>query len=147
MLLPDRDIISISIIYRKSSLWRTEQAASFGLSSAQVPIVLMTCSKPGVPQSEIGKLLALEKSVVAKSVGKLMNTGYLIRKQDEADKRAFNLYPTEKALSVYPTLVEHGKTCISLLTENLTDEEKETLSILLEKLVQNALNRLCTCEK
>lgn len=143
MLLPDKDIISLSIVYRKSSMWRTEQAAVFGLSSAQVPIVLMTCSKPGVSQNEIVKSLALEKSVVAKSIGKLMDMGYLTREQNQTDKRAFQLYPTEKALEAYPALVEHGKKCIALLTEGLTDDERAMLSLLLEKMVRNALERLC----
>lgn len=141
MLLPDKDLIAISIIYRKTSLWRTEQAASFGLSSAHVPIVMMTCSKPGVSQNEIVKLLALEKSVVAKSIGKLMDMGYLTREQDRADKRAFNLYPTEKALAIYPALVKHGKDCITLITKDMTEDEKAMLSVLLEKLVQNILDQ------
>ncbi|MPM97169.1 hypothetical protein SDC9_144342 [bioreactor metagenome] len=137
MLLPDKDIVAITKIYRKVNLWKNEQAAPLGLTAAQVPIVILACRKSGISQNEMVDELALEKSVVAKSIGKLMEAGYITRKQNKKDKRAFDLFPTEKAQAIYPILVQQGKNCMDLLTAGLSEDEKAALSDLLEKIVQN----------
>lgn len=137
MLLPDEDMVAISIIYRKMNLYKTEQAEAYGLSSSQVPIVIIVCRTPGISQNDIVKYLVFEKSVIAKSIGKLILSGYITREQNAKDKRAFNLFPTSKALSVYPLLIEQEKNCMSLLTKGMTAAEKNTLSSLLKKMVQN----------
>ena len=54
------------------------------------------------------KRLSYEKSVVAKAIAKLIAAGYITREQNATDKRAFNLFPTEKAWDVYPTLIQQG---------------------------------------
>ena len=104
----------------------------------EVPIINIVCRNPGISQNEVVETLALEKSVVAKSIGKLVECGYLTRKQNKKDKRAFNLFPTEKAMTVYPSLIEQGQQCMDLLTAGLSDKEIATLSILLEKLAVNS---------
>ena len=93
-------------------------------------------------QNDVVEQMALEKSVVAKTVGKLISSGYLIRKTNPQDKRAYNLFPTEKAKKIYPTLVQQGQECMSLLTAGLTKEEKEQFSVLLYKLLNNSFSYL-----
>ena len=45
---------------------------------------------------------------MAKAIAKLIAAGYITREQNPKDKRAFNLFPTEKAQEVYPMLVGQG---------------------------------------
>ena len=137
MRLPDRNIAALLMIYRKINAWRSEHAAPLGLSSSQVTIIIETCKNSGISQTELVKRLSHEKSVVAKAIAKLIAAGYITREQNPKDKRAFNLFPTEKAQEVYPTLVEQGDQCMERLTAGLTPEEKEELGVLLEKMVEN----------
>ena len=128
MRLPDRNIAALLMIYRKINAWRSEHAAPLGLSSSQVTIIIETCKNSGISH---------EKSVVAKAIAKLIAAGYITREQNPKDKRAFNLFPTEKAQEVYPMLVGQGDQCMERLTAGLTPEEKEELGVLLEKMVEN----------
>ena len=105
MRLPDRNIAALLMIYRKINAWRSEHAAPLGLSSSQVTIIIETCKNSGISQTELVKRLSHEKSVVAKAIAKLIAAGYITREQNPKDKRAFNLFPTEKAQEVYPMLV------------------------------------------
>lgn len=146
MLLPNKDIVAISIIYRKINLWQIEQFAPLGLSYAHVPILIVACREPGISQNRIVQLLILEKSVVAKSIGKLIRSGYLTREQNKRDKRAYNIYPTDKALAIYPNLIEQEEECMTLLTNGMSDEEKSALSTLLDKMVQNLLSTVSDSE-
>ena len=142
MLYPDKDIVAISTIYRKINMWKNEKAEPYGLTAAQVPIVILVCKEDGMSQNDVVEQMALEKSVVAKTGGKLISSGYLIRKTNPQDKRAYNLFPTEKAKKIYPTLVQQGQECMSLLTAGLTKEEKEQFSVLLYKLLNNSFSYL-----
>ena len=142
MLLPDKDIAAILMLYRKINAWRSEHAAPLGLNSSHVSIIIETCKNSGISQNEMVKRLSYEKSVVAKAIAKLIAAGYITREQNAKDKRAFNLFPTEKAWDVYPTLIQQGDLCMELLTDGLTMEERAELSLLLEKMVQNTLTKL-----
>ena len=137
MRLPDRNIAALLMIYRKINAWRSEHAAPLGLSSSQVTIIIETCKNSGISQTELVKRLSHEKSVVAKAIAKLIAAGYITREQNPKDKRAFNLFPTEKAQEVYPMLVGQGDQGMERLTAGLTPEEKEELGVLLEKMVEN----------
>lgn len=141
MLPPDKDVVAITTIFRKTYLWKTKQSAPYGLTAAQVPIIVLVCMENGMQQNELVERLALEKSVVAKSVGKLITAGYLTRMANAKDKRAFDLFPTQKAFDLYPTLVQLGQECQRLLTVGLTEIEKEQLSVLLGKLESNSITQ------
>ena len=138
MLLPDKDIVALSTINNKITLWKNEQAAPYGLTAAQVPINILVCKKPGISQNEVVDEVGLEKSVVAKTIGKLMDGGYLTRTKNTRDKRAYDLYPKEKAVQIYPVLVSQGKNCMELLTAGFDEHEKAVLGELLERMVDNA---------
>ena len=138
MLLPDKDIVAITTIMRKINMWKNEQAAPYGITAAQVPVIILTCKKPGISQNDVVDEVGLEKSVVAKTIGKLMDNGYITREQNIKDKRAFDLYPTDKALEIYPTLVSHGKICMELLTTGFSENDREILGKLLDRMVNNA---------
>ena len=140
MLLPVKNIFMISMIHRKFNIWIKEKAAPFSFTSSQVSIILLICDEPGISQSKVVESLFLEKSVVAKSIRKLMENNYIIQEQNSSDKRSFNLFPTQKALDAYPTLLQYILDCMDHLTLGLNNEEQETLTILLEKLITNTLS-------
>lgn len=137
MILPDRNLDALSMIYRKIAIWKNEQSEGFGLTAAQVPIVILVCNKEGISQYEVVEELALDKSVIAKSVIKLISSGYLIRRPHPKDKRAYILFPTQKAKEVFPLLIEQGNTCMDLLTTGMTYQERAELNGLLEHMRKN----------
>ena len=103
--------------------------------------ILGSCKKPGISQNEIVEEVGLEKSVVAKTIGKLMDMEFLTRTQNAKDKRAFDVFPTEKAQEIYPVLVSQGTACMELLTADFSEDEKALLSALLERMVENTKTR------
>lgn len=142
MLIPDKNIVALSTIYRKVNLWKNEKSLPYGVTAAQVPIVILACQENGISQNDVVEQLALEKSVVAKSVGKLIEAGFLTRKTNAKDKRAYDLLPTEKAFEIYPHLVGQGQECMRRLTTNFSEDEQEQLNILLDKLLKNSFEEL-----
>lgn len=60
----------------------------------------------------------------ARTIVKLIDLGLVFKKQDEKDSRAYNLYLTAKAKELIPRIREEIQAVVSLITEDLTDEEK-----------------------
>lgn len=140
--MSDREITQISVaastIYRKTQIWKAEQSTDLGLSAAQIPAVIIVCREDGISQNELGEMLLLDKSTVAKIVGKLVENGYFIRTSNTKDKRAFDLIPTKKATDIYPSLLELGVIWDDYLTNGMTEDEIIIFERLLLKAAQNA---------
>ena len=82
-------------------------------------------------QDEITKRLGLDKSVIAKTVTKLEETGFIVRTTNAKDKRTYDIRPTEKAWKVYPFVKEEIDVCFQRMTQQMTDAERAEFQRLL----------------
>lgn len=121
----------ISILYRKSHIWLNNDCAPYSLTAAQAVVILIICDYGILTQDEITKRLALDKSVIAKTVTKLEERGFLTRTTNEKDKRTYNIRPTDQALQVYPFVKEQVDKCFQRMTQKMTKKEKSEFKRLL----------------
>lgn len=131
---------AVSILYRKSHIWLNNSCAKYGLTAAQAVVILIVCDFEMLTQDEITKRLGLDKSVVAKTVTKLVERGYLIRTTNPKDKRTYDITATEKASKIYEFLKEQLDDCFSKMTSDMTQEEKNQFKSLLMKATETTLN-------
>ncbi len=122
---------SISILYRKSHIWLNNECVKYHLTAAQAAIILIVCDFSELTQDDITKRLGLDKSVIAKTVTKLMQAGFVIRTTNKKDKRTYDVRPTEKAWQVYPFIKDQIDGCFSKMTQKMTDEERNEFRRLL----------------
>lgn len=127
----DSPFKAISILYRKSHIWLNNGCAQYDLTAAQAVVILIVCDFEVLTQDEITKRLALDKSVIAKTVTKLEETGFLIRTTNKKDKRTYDIRPTKKAMEVYPFLKEQMDISFQRMTQNMTEEEQTEFKRLL----------------
>lgn len=127
----DSPFKSISIIYRKSHIWLNEGCAQYGLTAAQAVVILIICDFKSLTQDEITKRLGLDKSVIAKTVTKLLETGFIIRSTNPKDKRTYDIQPTDKAWEVYPFVSEQIEICFQRMTMHMTLEQRNEFKQLL----------------
>ena len=73
----------------------------------------------------------MDKSVIAKTVTKLEETGFLVRTTNVKDKRTYDIRPTEKAWEVYPAVKEQVDESFRRMTHQMTDEERGEFKRLL----------------
>ena len=112
----------------------------YGLSGIQHVFLTVVCRNPGVSQRELSKWFSLDLSNIARNVMCLEKIGYIRRERCENDKRSWLLYPTEKAEEIYPQVVDIFDTTTEQLTADMTAEEKELLSRLLNQMHRNLVN-------
>ena len=87
---------SISILYRKSHIWLNNGCAQYDLTAAQAVIILIVCDFEVLTQDEVTKRLGLDKSVIAKTVTKLEELGFMVRSTNAKDKRTYDIRPTQR---------------------------------------------------
>lgn len=127
----DSPFKSISILYRKSHIWLNNSCAKYDLTAAQAMIILIVCDFEVLTQDDITKRLSLDKSVIAKTVTKLQETGFLVRTTNAKDKRTYDICPTEKAWNVYPFIKEQIDACFQQMTQHMTETQREEFKQLL----------------
>lgn len=95
------------------------------------------CENPGINFSRLSNLLKVDKTTTTKAVQKLIQAGYVHKKQDTADRRLYSLIPTDKALEIYELIIEEENRNIEMCFKNFTQKEKITLNRLLDKMSKN----------
>lgn len=122
---------SISILSRKSQIWLNEGCAQYDLTAAQALVISIVCDFEVLTQDAITKRLGLDKSVIAKTVTKLEEIGFLVRTTNVKDKRTYDIRPTEKAWEVYPFVKEQVDVCFQRMTQQMKDTERVEFKRLL----------------
>lgn len=129
---------NINLVSRSAEVFREEELKDCGIRGCQSKYLLVIAQNPGVSQEEISRMLFVNKSNVARQIGMLAEGGFVEKVENDRDRRAVLLYPTQKLLNVLPKLKEVLAKWRALVTEGFTEEEREQLSLLSEKMVENA---------
>lgn len=135
----DSSFKSISILYRKSHIWLNNSCAPYNLTAAQALVILIVCDFQVLTQDEITKRLSLDKSVIAKTVTKLEETGFLVRTTNPKDKRTYDISPTDKSWDVYPFIKEQIEKSFQHMTQQMTETERAEFKRLLLLAAESAI--------
>jgi MarR family transcriptional regulator for hemolysin len=75
-----------------------------GLTRAQWLFLFHLDRQPGVTQSELADLLQMEKISVSRQADRLERAGWIERREDRADRRAYRLHLTPRASRIVEKL-------------------------------------------
>lgn len=129
---------SIIAISRCSAQFRGERMAEYGLKGCHISYILNICGNPGISQDRLAQLIYINKSNVARQAAALEELGFITRTPSSTDKRVLELYPTEKAQELLPQIYSILHDWNQLLTGELSEEEMQTVSRVLEKMRDKA---------
>ena len=124
-------------IFRASQGYFDKVLKEYELSSGSYPYLLTLRKNEGISQNKISKELGHDKAMSARTITKLIKLGYIERKEDEADSRAYRLYLTEKAKVIIPKVLEEIHKLINLITKDLSEEEKDITINSLSKILNS----------
>ena len=124
-------------IFRNTQIYLDKALKEYELSSGSYPYLLTLTKNEGISQNKISKELGYDKAMSARTITKLIKLGYIDRKEDEADSRAYRLYLTQKAKDVIPKVLEEIHKLVLLITKDLSEEEKVITIDSLNKILNN----------
>lgn len=110
------------------------------LQKGQFIFLTRICENPGTNFIDLSNLLKVDKTTTTKAAQRLINEGYIDKKQDEVDKRIYRLYPTQKALDIYKFVIEEENRNIKTCLHNFTEEEKNMVCELIKRMRANIEN-------
>ncbi|MFW2491814.1 MarR family winged helix-turn-helix transcriptional regulator [Clostridium chromiireducens] len=113
-----------SKIFRNSQGYLDKVLKKYEISSGSISYIFTLEKNEGISQNKLSKEIGNDKAMSARTIVKLIDLGLVFKKQDEKDSRAYNLYLTAKAKELIPRIREEIQAVVSLITEDLTDEEK-----------------------
>ena len=124
-------------IFRTTQVYLDKVLKKYELSSGSYPYLLILRENEGISQNKISKELGYDKAMSARTITKLIKLGYLDRKEDEDDSRAYKLYLTKDAKIIIPKVLEEVDKLVDLVTNDLNEDEKFITIDSLNKVLNN----------
>ena len=118
----------IALANRHYLMYLNKRLASYGLSGSQYLFI----------QDKLPDIIHINKSNVTRALAHLEKRGFIRREVNPQDKRTAAVFPTQKALDVYPHVLEIIRGWDASVTSPLTEDEKHTLQALLKRVVASA---------
>lgn len=114
----------------------------YSIGHAQVLTLHYICRNNGLSQNDLGQYFNLDKSSVTSQISMLEKNGYLVRIKDKSDSRVKRIFITDKTEALKPEIYSRFSEWSQLLLQNFTEEEKEHLYTLIDRLMVNAKDAL-----
>lgn len=92
----------------------------------------------GIRQEEIVEDIGIDKASVTRAIKSLEDNAYLTRTRNESDKRAFNLYLTEKAMEFKEISWKFLSEWELMISEGIDDKDKAIAFNVLKQMSINA---------
>lgn len=89
-----------------------------------------------VSQIHISKEIGNDRAMSARTINKLIESGFIYKVQDEKDNRAYKLYLTPKAKEILPFIHMEIQKIIYFIAEGLTEDEKHTTMKVLKNIFE-----------
>ncbi len=90
----------------------------------------------GISQSKLQDIVKIKPGSLSELLQKMENAGQIVRKPDENDKRKRNVYITDAGREAFKELHAGHESESREFFSDLTDEEKDTLLELMDKLLE-----------
>jgi DNA-binding MarR family transcriptional regulator len=124
----------ITDIARCAALYRQEELAALELKSCHASYLAAICDCPGITQDQLARRIFINKSNVARQLVILEEDGFVERRPSPGDKRAIQVFPTQKAKDALPQIVAMFRRWEGFVAQDLTEEERRCLTNMLAKM-------------
>lgn len=90
----------VSLLHRNHFIALNNSLRPLGLFAGQFPILLYLSRKEGAPQEALARHFHIDKATVARAVQRLVKDGFVCRRIEPGNRRAYGLYLTEKGKEI-----------------------------------------------
>lgn len=121
----------------ENTVKRSRQLFDHGSYSGNGRIMHAIYANPDLTQSQLAELLDIRPQSLTRALAELEEEGYIERSRDKADRRVMLLNITEKGIERHKKMHEARKQRAELVFGCLSEEEKEELIRLLNRVTDN----------
>lgn len=124
----------VTLLFRKHF---DRRAVKFGLTRAQWRATKMLYYREGLRQTELAELLEMEPIAVGRVIDRLQAAGFVERRPDPKDRRAWRLYVTDQARGVIVDMEEIALGLRKDATRGITVAEMQQAMDTLNRIKEN----------
>lgn len=125
-------------ISRYNIAYRAAHLPAPDLTPAQCLYISHVCRMPGATQEQLARAICTDKTTAAHQLSTLERCGYVERRVSARDGRCRCVFPTEKALAVFPVLRQQQEAFTDAVLACLSAEECAELTRLTALVCGNA---------
>jgi MarR family transcriptional regulator for hemolysin len=114
-----------------------QRAKALGLTRAQIQLLAYLLYHEGINQARLADMLEMEAISLARLIDRMEQAGWVERRPDPKDRRAWLLFVTEKLKPVFAKMVEIGKEVRAEALAGLSPAESEQAMALLLRVRRN----------
>ena len=129
-------------LHRHSRMYFHREFSRWNMGSGCHPFLMILWQQDGLTLKELTHSLHLDKANTTRTIARLTKLGYVRKKKDENDGRAFRIYLTEKGRKLIPQMKKVMMHWTNIMTDGLSDEEKREAIRLLQKMADNAVTHV-----
>jgi MarR family transcriptional regulator, transcriptional regulator for hemolysin len=129
--------LKLSVIARQMRLDFDQGVKPRGLTRAKWTLIAAVARNPGATQRLIAQALEVSEITVGRLIDRLCAEGYLKRREDPSDRRAYRLYLAAGAQPVLEKLDELAKIHEAEIFAGFDSEDLEKFDELLEAIARN----------
>lgn len=127
----------IGAISRKATTDMNQQMSVFYLENNLFLYLNRIIENEGITQSALADTVKIDKTTLNRSINKLEKNEFIYKKTNEINKKNKLLFPTKKALSIYPQLKKAEENYVEKALSVLTIDELTHLKYILIKLTES----------
>ena len=125
-------------IMRHAAGWQLPEFLALDVTMAQAKVLHLVAARPGIGLSALAARLGVGLSGVSSLVERLVEHGYIERKEDPSDRRQQLVTPTQAGEAVIDRMREMNAEHMQLLLQGLAEEDLRALRNGLAALAQRA---------
>ena len=127
-------INDVTLLFRKHF---DRRAVKFGLTRAQWRALKALHRTPGMRQNELAESLDMEPIAVGRVIDRLQAAGFVERRADPKDRRAWRLHDTEQARGVIDDMEEIAKGLRKDAVQGIALDDLQTTLAVLNRMKEN----------
>ncbi|MEB7423101.1 MarR family winged helix-turn-helix transcriptional regulator [Mammaliicoccus sciuri] len=132
------DIIrNIGIISRALDSISNIEFKELNLNKGQFVYLVRICENPGIIQEQLVEMLKIDRATASRAIKNLEKHDFIIKKNEENNKKNKLLFPTEKGLEIYPFIIRENEYSNSVALKGFDKAEIAKFAKDLEKVKNN----------
>ena len=132
----------MSMIVRYSRIFSDRKLKKYDMNFGEEVIVMYLAANSGINQEAIAKHFMIDKGAIAKSINRLEEKQYIIKKQNPDNKRENLLWLSEKGMEIIEEMRGILEEWNALLYKDMTEEEVETVNGLIDRMAGNVIEEV-----
>jgi MarR family transcriptional regulator, transcriptional regulator for hemolysin len=114
-----------------------QRAKALGLTRAQTQLLAYLVTNEGINQAGLAEMLEIEPISLARLIDRMEQAGWVERRPDPKDRRAWLLFVTEKVKPIFAKMIEVGQVVRAEALSGLSAAERTQILDMLLRVRRN----------